>query len=106
MIKLTSRAANKFKKSLSERGRGLGIRVAVKGTGCSGYSYIVNFADSTQQDDLIFDELGVRIFVDPDSYKLIKDTEIDFEQKGLTEALRFRNPQVKGECGCGESFSI
>ena len=106
MITLTLKAATKFKEQLEERVMGLGIRLAVRGSGCSGYSYIVNFADSMNRDDLEFENLGVRIFVDPESYDLVKGTQIDFQKNGFTEALRFINPNVKGECGCGESFTI
>lgn len=106
MITLTAQAANKFKQQLEERGLGLGIRLAVMGTGCSGYSYIVNFADKREEDDLIFEDLGVTILVDPDSYKIVKGTQIDFQKNGFNEALKFINPNVKGECGCGESFTI
>jgi iron-sulfur cluster assembly protein len=106
MILLTVAAANKFKEQLHERGKGLGIRLAVVGTGCSGYSYVVNFADTKQDDDHIFDDHDVRIFVDSDSYDLVAGTTIDFEKRGFTEALKFRNPRTQGECGCGESFTV
>lgn len=106
MITLTIKAATKFKQQLQERGKGLGIRLAIRGSGCSGYSYVVNFADTRQDDDLIFEDLGVRLFIDPDSYKLMEGTQIDFEKRGFNEALKFNNPKVKGECGCGESFTI
>ena len=106
MITLTAQAANKFKQQLEERGMGIGIRLAVRGTGCSGYSYLVNFADKCEEDDLVFEYLGVTILVDPDSYVLVKNTHIDFQKNGFNEALKFINPNVKGECGCGESFTI
>ncbi len=106
MITLTFSAANKFKEQLRERGKGLGIRLAVAGSGCSGYSYVVNFADTVNDDDIIFEDQGVKLFVDSDSLQYVDGTEIDFEKKNLTEALKFRNPKVKGECGCGESFTI
>ena len=105
-ISLTESAAERVKSFLASRGQGLGLRLGVRKTGCSGFAYVVNYADATQPDDLVFEEHGVKVFVDPTSLRLIDGTIIDFVKQGLNEAFRFRNPNVKGECGCGESFSV
>jgi iron-sulfur cluster assembly protein len=105
-ISLTPSAANRVKSFLATRGRGVGLRLAVKSTGCSGYAYVVNYADEVQGDDLVFEDQGVKIIVDKKSLGFIDGTQVDFVKQGLNEAFRFRNPNVKGECGCGESFTV
>jgi iron-sulfur cluster assembly protein len=105
-ISLTESAADRVRSFLATRGQGLGLRVGVRKTGCSGFAYVVNYADATHPDDLVFEDRGVKVFVDPTSLKLIDGTIIDFVKQGLNEAFRFRNPNIKGECGCGESFSV
>jgi iron-sulfur cluster assembly protein len=105
-ISLTEAAATRVRSFLASRGHGLGLRLGVRKTGCSGFAYVINYADETQPDDLIFEDRGVRVFVDPASLPLIDGTTVDFVTQGLNEAFRFRNPNVKGECGCGESFNI
>jgi iron-sulfur cluster assembly protein len=105
-ISLTEAAATRVRSFLASRGHGLGLRLGVRKTGCSGFAYVINYADETQPDDLIFEDRGVRVFVDPASLPLIDGTTVDFVKHGLNEAFRFRNPNVKGECGCGESFNI
>jgi iron-sulfur cluster assembly protein len=105
-ISLTPSAANRVKSFLATRGRGVGLRLAVKSTGCSGYAYVVNYADEVQGDDLVFEDQGVKIIVDKKSLSYIDGTQVDFVKQGLNEAFRFRNPNVKGECGCGESFTV
>ncbi len=105
-ISLTESAADRIRSFLATRGQGLGLRVGVRKTGCSGFAYVVNYADATHPDDLVFEDRGVKVFVDPTSLKLIDGTIIDFVKQGLNEAFRFRNPNIKGECGCGESFSV
>ena len=80
--------------------------MGVKSTGCSGYAYVVNYADELAKDDVVFDAQGVKIIVDKNSLSYIDGTEVDFVKQGLNEAFRFRNPNVKGECGCGESFTV
>jgi len=84
----------------------VGLRVGVRKTGCSGYAYVVDYADSVAANDVVFDHGGVKVIVDPESLALIDGTEVDFVKQGLNEAFKFRNPNVKGECGCGESFSV
>jgi iron-sulfur cluster assembly protein len=105
-ISLTSAAADRVRSFLSRRGHGLGLRVGVKKTGCSGFAYVVNYADQIGSDDLVFEDQGVKVIVDRESLGLIDGTQIDFVKQGLNEAFRFRNPNVKGECGCGESFTV
>jgi iron-sulfur cluster assembly protein len=105
-ISLTESAATRIRSFLSTRGHGIGLRLGVRKTGCSGFAYVVNYAEGQQPDDVVFEDRGVRVFVDPTSLKLIDGTEVDFVKQGLNEAFRFRNPNEKGECGCGESFSI
>jgi iron-sulfur cluster assembly protein len=105
-ISLTSTAADRVKSFLAARGHGVGLRLGVRKTGCSGFAYVVNYADAAKPDDVVFEEHGVKVFVDPGSLSLIDGTIVDFVKQGLNEAFRFRNPNIKGECGCGESFSV
>ena len=105
-ISLTPAAADRVRHFLAERGRGVGLRLAVRKTGCSGFAYVVNYADEIAADDVVFEQEGVNVIVDRESLALIDGTEIDFVKQGLNEAFKFRNPNVRGECGCGESFSV
>jgi iron-sulfur cluster assembly protein len=105
-ISLTESAAERVSSYLRKRGQGVGLRLGVKSTGCSGYSYVINYADSVGGEDVVFEDRGVKIVVDPQALKLIDGTEVDFVKNGLNEAFSFRNPNVTGECGCGESFNI
>ena len=105
-ISLTESAANRVKGFLATRGSGVGLRLAVRKTGCSGFAYVVNYAESEQPGDTVFEDRGVRVFVDAASLGLLDGTIVDFVKEGLNEAFSFRNPNVKGECGCGESFSV
>jgi len=106
MITLTSRAADHVRHFLSTREKGLGLRLGVKRTGCSGLAYVVNFAEQVGDDDAVFDSAGVKVVVDQESLQYIDGTEVDYVREGLNEAFRFRNPNASGECGCGESFNI
>jgi iron-sulfur cluster assembly protein len=105
-ISLTTSAADRVKSFLASRGHGVGLRLGVRKTGCSGFAYVVNYADAAKPDDVVFEDRGVKVFVDPNSLSLIDGTIVDFVKQGLNEAFRFRNPNIKGECGCGESFSV
>jgi iron-sulfur cluster assembly protein len=105
-ISLTESAADRVRSRLAQRGRGLGLRLGVKETGCSGFSYVVDYADDARPDDRVFEDRGVRVYVDPSSLRVIDGTRIDFVRQGLNESFRFENPNVKGECGCGESFTV
>jgi iron-sulfur cluster assembly protein len=105
-ISLTTAAADRVRTFLTRRGHGLGLRLGVKKTGCSGFAYVVNYADDLTGNDVVFEDQGVKVIVDRDSLGFIDGTEVDFVKQGLNEAFRFRNPNVKGECGCGESFTV
>ena len=105
-ISLTESAAERVRHFLEERGKGFGLRLGVRKTGCSGFAYVVNYADEVSPKDRVFEDRGVRVFVDPESLPLVDGTTVDFVKQGLNEAFRFRNPNVKGECGCGESFTV
>ncbi len=105
-ISITENAAGHVARQLAERGRGLGIRVGVTTTGCSGMAYVLEFADQVEDGDRVFEKHGVKIVVDPRSLVYIDGTEMDFVKQGVNEGFEFRNPNVKGECGCGESFTI
>ena len=105
-ISLTEPAAERVRNYLADRGAGIGLRVGVKKTGCNGFAYVINYADQVEDGDVVFEERGVKVVVDRDSLELIDGTEVDFVKEGLNEAFRFRNPNITGECGCGESFSV
>ncbi|HEX2494160.1 MAG TPA: iron-sulfur cluster assembly protein IscA [Steroidobacter sp.] len=105
-ISLTAAAADRVQSFLARRGHGVGLRLSVKNTGCSGFAYVVNYADAVGPDDVVFEDRGVKVVVDRASLGYIDGTEVDFVKQGLNEAFRFRNPNVKGECGCGESFTV
>ena len=105
-ISLTDSAAERVRSHLQKRGTGLGLRLGVTQTGCSGYSYVINYADEIEDSDVIFEDKGVRVVVDPEALQLIDGTEVDFVKNGLNEAFSFRNPNITGECGCGESFNV
>ena len=105
-ISLTTAAAERVRNFLQRRGHGVGLRLAVKKTGCSGFAYVVNYADDVSGDDVVFEDNGVKVIVDRESLGFIDGTQVDFVKQGLNEAFRFRNPNVKGECGCGESFTV
>jgi len=105
-ISLTQSAATRVRTFLEKRGRGVGLRIGVRKSGCSGYAYTIDYADAIDAEDVVFDRDGVKVIIDPKSLGLIDGTEIDFVKDGLNEAFKFRNPNVKGECGCGESFTV
>lgn len=105
-ILLTESAADRVRSHLAQRGAGLGLRVGIKKTGCSGFAYVVNYADEIHPEDAVFEARGVKVVVDPLSLPLIDGTLVDFVKQGLNEAFKFQNPKAKGECGCGESFSV
>ena len=105
-VSLTQPAADRVRTYLNARGKGVGLRVGIKKTGCSGYAYVINYADDVGDSDIVFEDRGVKVIVDRKCLDLIDGTEVDFVKQGLNEAFRFRNPNVTGECGCGESFSV
>jgi len=105
-ITITENAADRVKKYIGNRGRGVGLRVGVKTTGCSGMAYVVEFADSIDKEDTVFEEKGVKIIVDPKCLVYLDGSELDFIKEGLNEGFQFINPNEKARCGCGESFSV
>ena len=105
-ISVTAAAAENVGKQLAARGRGEGIRIGVKTSGCSGLAYVLEFVDDQDPSDSVFEVDGVRVFVDPKSLVYLDGTIVDFAREGLNEGLEFRNPNVAGECGCGESFTV
>jgi iron-sulfur cluster assembly protein len=105
-ISLTNSAAERVRTYLDKRGNGIGLRLGVTQTGCSGYSYVINYADEINESDIVFEDKGVTVVVQPDALALIDGTEVDFVKNGLNEAFSFRNPNISGECGCGESFNV
>lgn len=105
-VTLTEKAAKHISDFLAKRGKGIGIRLGVRTSGCSGMAYKLEFVDEKQADDQVFESHGVSVVVDPKSLPYIDGTELDFVREGLNEGFRFNNPNVKDECGCGESFSV
>ncbi len=105
-ITLTEAAADRVHRFLESRGKGLGIRLGVKTSGCSGMAYLLEFADQQEEDDVVFEDRGVKVFVDPKSLVYLDGTEVDFTKEGLNEGFKFNNPNAQAACGCGESFSV
>ena len=105
-ITLTDSAVDRVREFLQRRGRGVGIRLGVRKTGCSGYAYVVDYADEVATGDVVFDAGGIKVVVAPGNLDFLDGTEVDFVREGLNQAFKFRNPNVKDECGCGESFSV
>ncbi|MDQ5921347.1 MAG: iron-sulfur cluster assembly protein [Pseudomonadota bacterium] len=105
-ITVTENAALRIARFIKNRGRGVGIRLGVKTTGCSGLAYKLEFVDEINPDDEVFESLEVKIIVDKKSLQYIDGTELDYTKEGLQEGFKFTNPNVKDECGCGESFTV
>jgi iron-sulfur cluster assembly protein len=105
-VSLTENAAVRVQKFLQQRGKGIGLRLGVKTSGCSGLAYTLEFVDEALPDDQCFDSHGVTVLVDPKSLALLDGTELDFVREGLNEGFKFNNPNAKAQCGCGESFTV
>ena len=105
-ITLSDSAAARVNTFLANRGKGFGLRLGVRTSGCSGMAYVLEFVDETQGDDEVFNIAGVNIIVDSKSLIYLDGTELDFVKEGLNEGFKFNNPNKKGECGCGESFTV
>ncbi len=105
-ISLTTAAANHVRRSLDKRGKGEGVRLGVKTTGCSGLGYVLEYVDEFRDGDKVFESHGLKVVVDEDSLDFLDGTELDFVREGINEGFKFNNPNVRGECGCGESFSV
>lgn len=106
MITLTERAAEQIRRQLDKRGRGLGIRIAIGTAGCSGLTYKFEYCDELKPDDEVYEHYNVKVVTDPKSLAYLTGTEIDWVRQGLNEGFEFNNPNVKDECGCGESFRV
>ena len=105
-VTLTEAAARHVTRYLSKRGKGVGVRLGVKTTGCSGLAYKLEYVDDVAPEDALFEQHGVKLMIDPKSLAYIDGTELDFVKEGLNEGFKFNNPNVKNECGCGESFNV
>ncbi len=106
VITITEAAANHVQSFLASRRKGVGVRLGVRTSGCSGMAYVLEFADEAEKDDMIFEEYGVKVLVDPKSLLYLEGTELDYTKEGLNEGFKFNNPNVKDACGCGESFTV
>ena len=105
-VSMTEAAAKHVSQFLEKRGKGIGLRVGVKTSGCSGMAYKLEFADAADPDDHVFESHGVKVLVDPRSLPYLEGTELDYTREGLNEGFKFNNPNVKDACGCGESFNV
>ncbi len=105
-VTITESAAGHIRKCLADRGKGEGLRVKVKPSGCSGYSYVLDFADEVAPEDHVFEQHDVKVIVDAEALDILDGSEVDYVTQGLNSFFRFNNPNVKDECGCGESFSV
>ena len=105
-ITLTESAADRVKTFLEKRGKGIGLRLGIKTSGCSGLSYMLEFVDTLNEDDQVFEQHGVKVIVDTKRLVYLDGTQLDFVKEGLNEGFKFINPNVKDECGCGESFNV
>ncbi|QLF94613.1 iron-sulfur cluster assembly protein IscA [Pseudomonas sp. ABC1] len=105
-ITMTPAAADHVRRSLAGRGKGEGVRLGVRTTGCSGLAYVLEFVDEVAAEDKVFENHGVKVIIDPKSLVYLDGTELDFTREGLNEGFKFNNPNVRGECGCGESFNV
>ena len=105
-VTLTDRAAQHVQRYIAKRGKGVGLRLGVKTTGCSGLAYKLEFADEIAPEDHTFETNGVRVLIDPKSLAYLDGTELDFVRDGLNEGFRFNNPNERDRCGCGESFRV
>lgn len=105
-IQLTESAARRIQSQIASRGKGLGLRVGVKKSGCSGYAYTMDYADEVAGEDQVYEQFGARLVVRTEHLPMLEGLTLDFQKQGLNESFRFLNPNVTGECGCGESFSV
>ena len=105
-VTLTDSAARHVTRYMAKRGKGVGIRLGVKTTGCSGLAYKLEYADEVAEEDVIFEDNGVKVLVDPKSLAYIDGTQLDFVREGLNEGFKFINPNERDRCGCGESFRV
>ncbi|EGQ7693850.1 iron-sulfur cluster assembly protein IscA [Vibrio vulnificus] len=105
-VTLTDSAANRVRAFLYNRGKGIGLRLGVKTTGCSGMAYVLEFVDELNEEDEVFEHSGVKVIIDKKSLVYLDGTQLDYVKEGLNEGFEFNNPNAKSECGCGESFNV
>ncbi|HEC29383.1 MAG TPA: iron-sulfur cluster assembly protein IscA [Gammaproteobacteria bacterium] len=105
-VTLTDTAADRIKIFLENRGKGVGLRLGVKTSGCSGMAYVIEFVDEINESDQVFEDHGIKVIIDQKSMVYLDGTELDFKRDGLNEGFEFNNPNVKDSCGCGESFTV
>ena len=105
-VTLTDRAAQHVQRYIEKRGKGVGLRLGVRTSGCSGLAYKLEYADDVRPEDKEFESHGVRVIVDPKSLPYLDGTELDFAREGLNQGFKFNNPNVQDSCGCGESFNV
>ena len=105
-IQLTEAAARRVNQQLGERGRGVGLRLDVKASGCSGFAYVLDYADETGPDDVVFEAHGAKVVVPRDAMPMLDGLVVDFRREGLNELFKFDNPNAEALCGCGESFAV
>lgn len=105
-VSLSERAARHVASYIAKRGKGIGLRLGVRASGCSGVTYKLEFADAVEEGDVEFESYGVRVLIDAKSLPYLDGTQLDYVREGLSEGFKFNNPNVKGACGCGESFSV
>ncbi|MBM4207001.1 MAG: iron-sulfur cluster assembly accessory protein [Gammaproteobacteria bacterium] len=105
-VSFTESAARQIKKQLDKRGKGIGLKIGVKKSGCSGYAYTLDYSDAVTEDEKIFEDFGVKVIVHKDDLPLLAGIQLDYRREGINEAFKFNNPNVTGSCGCGESFSV
>lgn len=105
-ITMSDSAAQRVQSFLNHRGKGLGLRLGVRTSGCSGMAYVLEFVDEKNDDDVVFEDKGVKVIIDGKSLVYLDGTELDFVKEGLNEGFKFNNPNVSSECGCGESFNV
>ncbi|AGE19516.1 iron-binding protein IscA [Serratia marcescens] len=105
-ITMSDSAAQRVQAFLTNRGKGLGLRLGVRTSGCSGMAYVLEFVDEANDDDIVFEDKGIKVIIDGKSLVYLDGTELDFVKEGLNEGFKFNNPNVSSECGCGESFNV
>lgn len=105
-IRLTENAARRIQQQLAKRGKGVGLRLGVKVAGCSGYAYVIDYADQIEPEDVVIEDQGVKVVVKRQDLAYLEGIEIDYRREGLNEAFQFNNPKAKATCGCGESFTV
>ncbi|PHS73384.1 MAG: iron-sulfur cluster assembly protein IscA [Cycloclasticus sp.] len=105
-VTLTENAAIQVQNQLDKRGKGLGLRLGVRESGCSGYAYVIDFADEIEAEDTVFQDHGVKVIINKDSLSILDGLELDFAREGINSAFKFNNPNVEDACGCGESFTV